>query len=136
MTKQDIIAAVKTLGMPSGSYVVFGSCPMALAGIREAGDIDMLVSDELLERFKTEGWQQIDKGHNDKPFTHGVFEAHNNWEFSSYHPTLKQLLKTATTVNDVTFASLDDVRKWKLASGRPKDLVDVALIDAHLSKQR
>jgi hypothetical protein len=44
MTGQDIINKVKPLNLPKGQYVVFGSCPMALAGLREAGDIDMLVT--------------------------------------------------------------------------------------------
>jgi hypothetical protein len=134
MTRTEIISTVKELGLPSGSYVVFGSCPLAVAGIREAGDIDMLVSDELLERFRKKGWKLVDKGVNDKPLTHGVFEAHNNWDFSPYSPTLKHLLKTATVVQGVPIASLEEVRKWKAASGRPKDLTDMQLIDTYLSR--
>lgn len=41
MTGQEIIAKVKKLKLPKNSYVVFGSGPLAAAGIREADDIDM-----------------------------------------------------------------------------------------------
>lgn len=117
MTKQDIIDKVKTLNLPQGSYIVFGSCSLAVAGIREANDIDMFVNDDVLKGFREAGWKQVDKGPLDKPLTLGDFEAHNNWEFSSYHPTLEHLLKTATVVDGICFASLDEVRKWKVASG-------------------
>ena len=135
MTGQEIITKVKALKLPEGSYIVFGSCPLAVVGIREANDIDMLVTDEVLGKLKRAGWQQVDKGKDDKPLTSGVFEAHNNWNFSTYSPTLAQLLKTATVIDDVPFASLQEVRKWKAASGRPKDLVDIQVIDDYASRK-
>lgn len=135
MTKQEIIGKVKELNLPKDSYIVFGSCPLAAASIREAGDIDLLVSNEVFTKLKEAGWQELDKGSNDKPLAHDVFEAHNSWKFSSYHPTLKHLLSNASVFDGIPFASLQEVRKWKVASGRPKDLVDIDLIDRHLEKQ-
>ena len=132
MTRQDIIDAVKTLDLPKGSYIVFGSCPLAVAGIREAGDIDMLVTEKLTDDLKKAGWKQVNKGANDKPYTRGVFEAHSSWDFSSYSPALDHLLKSATFIDGIPFASLAEVRKWKMASGRPKDLDDIKLIDRYL----
>jgi hypothetical protein len=134
MTKDEIVAKVKELDLPKGSYVVFGSCPMAAAGIREASDIDMLVSEELFKKLEEAGWQVLDKGPADKPLTYGVFEAHKSWDFSPYSPTLKHLLATATLIDGIPFASLHEVRKWKVSSGRPKDLIDIKLIDQHLGK--
>lgn len=128
MLKEEIIAKVKYLNLPKGSYVVFGSAPMALAGIREANDIDLLVSKEVFEQLKKHGWQEKDKGANDKPLEYDIFEAHQNWDFSSYNPTLSDLLARATEVEGVPIASIEDVRKWKEASGRPKDLADLKLI--------
>jgi len=136
MTGQDIIRKTKELNLPKGSYIVFGSCPMAVARIRESSDIDMLVTDEVFESLATSGWKIVIKGPRDNPLALGDFEAHNNWNFSSYSPTLEQLLSTATVVEGVPFASLEEVRKWKAASGRPKDLVDIKLIDKYLEKQR
>jgi hypothetical protein len=141
MTAQEIIAKVKELNWPEGSYVVFGSCPMALAGIREANDIDFLVSKELFAELKTQGWKQIYKTPNDQPLTkdsfeaRGVLEVHDNWNFSLYNPTLEHLLASATLADGVSFAALKEVRKWKAAAGRPKDLKDVELIDEYLKKQ-
>lgn len=134
MTGQEIIDRVKTLNLPEGTYVVFGSCPLALAGIREAKDIDLLVSKEIFEQLKTSGWKTIDKGPEDKPITSDVFEAHHNWEFEGYKSTLAQLLETASIADGIPFVSLEEVRKWKAASDNPKHLADVKQIDSFLAK--
>lgn len=129
MQKEEIIAKVKTLNLPKNSYVIFGSCPLAIAGLREAKDIDLLVSKEIFEKLKNNGWQELLKSPNDKPLVHDIFEAHDNWNFSSYSPTLEQLLASAIIIDEIPFASLEEVRRWKVASGRPKDLADIELID-------
>ena len=92
----------------------------------------MLVNEEVFTSLEKAGWQPEDKGKNDKPLTHDVFEVHTKWNFSAYRPTLEHLLKTAEFFGGVPFASLKEVRKWKVASGRPKDLGDVELIDGVL----
>jgi hypothetical protein len=131
MTVDEIVDKVKALNLPSNSYVVFGSCPLAAAGIRQANDIDMLVSEPVFENLKQRGWPEAKKSPKDNPLVHDVFEAHFSWSFSSYNPTLEQLLDTAEFVDGIPFASLQEVRKWKVASGRPKDLTDIELIDNH-----
>lgn len=132
MNVQEIIRNVKSLHFPKGSYVVFGSCPMAAAGLREASDVDMLVTKQLFDTLKQQGWVELAKSENDKPLTYQDFEVHYEWNFSSYKPTLKHLLSTAQLIDGVPFASLLEVRKWKQSSGRAKDLEDIALIDAYL----
>ena len=42
-----------------------------------------------------------------------------------------RLIKTATLIDGVYFASLAEVRKWKLSSCRLKDHADIDLIDAY-----
>ena len=131
MQKEEIISNVKTLNLPPNSYIVFGSCPLAIAGLRKAKDIDLLVSRKVFEKLKRDGWQEMRKSPNDKPLVLGVFEAHKNWNFSSYSPTLKHLLASATVIDGIPFASLEEVKKWKKASGRPKDLADIELINKY-----
>lgn len=129
MTGKDIIKQVKALALPKDSYIVFGSGPMAAADIRQASDIDLLVSEEVFKHLRDTGWQEINKGKNDNPLAKDAYEAHKSWNFSSYKPTLVHLLATATEIEDIPFASLYEVRKWKISSGRPKDLEDIKLID-------
>jgi len=133
MTGKDIITKVKTLGLPEGSYIVFGAGPLAVAGIRETSDIDMYVKSEIIYRMKKLGWKKLDKGGRDTPIVYECFELHDNWNFgTSYDPPFTDLLATADYYDGVPFVSLTEVRKWKLASARPKDLVDIKLIDKYL----
>lgn len=136
MTRQEIIDKVNMLSLPQGSYVVFGSGPMAAVGIREAGDVDLYVTEGVLRGFVKQGWKQIIKGPKDAPYASGGYEAHANWDFSPYNPTLSQLLKTVVVLDGVSFASLEEVRKWKIASGGSKHLADVELIDNYLAKRK
>lgn len=135
MTRDEIVYKVKSLNFPKDAYVAFGSCPLALFEIREAEDIDLLVSRDLYAKLGKMGWKKKIKGPKDYPFTFDVFEAHDSWDFSSYNPTLEELLKRSVLADDIPFASLEDVRKWKAASGRKKDLVDIKLIDNYFAKQ-
>lgn len=135
MKKDDVLAKVKTLNLPQGEYVVYGAAPFAIYGIREVRDIDMLVSDKLYAELKEKGWEKIVKGPKDEPLTYDLFEAHDTWEFSPYAPTLEELLSRATLVDGIAFASIEDIRKWKAASARPKDLKDLELIDAYLAQK-
>ena len=135
MTKQEIISKVKELNLPKGQYIVFGSCPLAILGIRESNDIDLLVSAELKEKLKEAGWKELEKSPNDIPLVHDVFEAHDNWNFSSYRPTLEDLLATAMEVEGIPFASLEEVHKWKAEGERAKDIADMELIEKYLSNK-
>ncbi len=132
MTKSEIIKKVKLLNLPKNSYVVYGSAPMAIVGIREANDIDLFVSTKLLNNLKNKGWKKLYKGPKDNPIVKNEFEAHDNWEFSKYSPTLKHLLANATFIEGIPFASLDEVKKWKMESKDPKFKKDVELINKYL----
>lgn len=133
MTKEEVIEKVKTLSLPEDSYVVFGSGPMAAIGLRDVNDIDLYVSPDVHQKLRIEGWKELVKGPSDKPLTHDVFEAHDNWSFSAYNPSLNDLLKNAFKVDGVNFASIEDVKKWKESLSRPKDIVDLELINNYLS---
>lgn len=134
MTGQEIIAKMKELNLAEGSYIAFGATPLAVAGIRESQDIDLLVTPELRTALVKQGWKEVQNGVNDHPVTRGVYEAHDAWNFDGFQPTLAELQSRALLVDGIPFASLQDVRKWKTAAGRPKDLVDLALLDEYESR--
>ncbi|HET9850475.1 MAG TPA: hypothetical protein VFP35_02515 [Candidatus Saccharimonadales bacterium] len=132
MSGQEIISKVKALNLPANSYVVFGSCPLAVAGIRPSDDIDLFITPELFSALKQNGWQEVDKGSAVNPLRHDIFEAYDNWDIGDYRPTVAQLLASADIIDGVPVVSLAEVRKWKQAMGRPKDRADIHLIDQFL----
>ena len=135
MTAPELITRVTALKLPKNSFIIFGAGPLALAGLREAGDVDMQVTPETYYLLKRRGWKIRVKGPKDKPLVHADFEAHQNWDFCSYQPSFEHLLATATIVDGVPFMALEEVRKWKASDNRPKDLADIELIDAYLKSR-
>lgn len=133
MKKADVIKKITALHLPKGEYIIYGAAPFAIYGIREVRDIDMFVTPKLYRSLEKQGWKKIHKGPKDEPVTFDLFEAHNTWKFSPYAPTFDELKSRATEYEEILFASLEDVRKWKEASERPKDLIDLQLIEKYTS---
>ena len=46
-----------------------------------------------------------------------------------------QLIAEAEMIDSIPFVRLDQVREWKVISGREKDLEDVLLIDEYLESE-
>lgn len=131
MTGQDIITKMKELDLPQGSFIVVGSGPLAVVRIRETQDIDLLVSPHLRAQLAAAGWKVMRKANNDRLLSWDIFEADDSFSIGNYRPTLAELLSRALVVEGIPFASLQDVRAWKTAAGRPKDLADLALLNEY-----
>jgi hypothetical protein len=46
----NIVEEMKKLKFPQGQYVIVGSGPLVVRGIRETNDIDIVVSPKLFEK--------------------------------------------------------------------------------------
>jgi hypothetical protein len=107
-----------------------------MAGIRESGDIDIVVSRNVLESLKQRGWKLFDNGMNNKTYVSGHFEAFDAWIFPNYERTFEDLLANSERIEGIAVASLHDVREWKLSLGRQKDVSDVRLMDEYLQNKK
>lgn len=131
------------------SFVIFGSAPMASVGLREdVRDLDLFVSDEtfaeLVRRGFTARVKSVDAATGED--VHHValvigsgserdpdVEVLRSFQGVSYASVARGAIAHASGMR---MASLADVRAWKVASARPKDLDDVASIDRYLSGPR
>lgn len=131
----DIIRKVKSLNLPLGEYAVFGSGPLVIRGIREAHDIDVVVTPELYQKLKKEGWKEKVWEGGGKHLAKGVFEVTTKWGCGEYNPAIDQLIDEAEIMDEIPFVRLEEVLKWKQAFGREKDKRDIQLIEDFLSKK-
>lgn len=124
----NIIEKIKELNFPKEHYVVIGSGTMDVLGIRKAQDIDISTSEELFEVLKNSGdWEEYEK--YGRPFLKkDVFEINNQLNWDKYNTVLEEANKTALFIDDIPFLSLDELVKFKTASGREKDIQDIKLI--------
>ena len=131
----NIVEEIKSLDLPKGEYVVFGSGPLAIHKIRDTHDIDLLVSPELYQELKKRGWEEKVWKSGSKYLAYRNVEAGQDWDHGSYNPSLEDLLASAETFDGVPFANLEEVTRWKKVFGRDKDKRDIELINSYLKKQ-
>ena len=127
---------LKKLALPGGDYVVFGSGPLWVRGIRESHDIDILARGRAWEWAKQYGEAGVKEssGLEYVSFADDGIEIYDAWYPGEWD--VDRLIDTAETIDGVPFAQLDQVVAWKKVMGREKDGQDLALIDAYLAKDK
>lgn len=131
----NIIEKVKQLNLPIGLYVVFGSGPLMVHGIRDSQDIDLLVTTELYRTLQANPAWEVKKWPDGSEYlANGDYEVDDIWHYNGYRPKTEDIIAKAEFIEGVPFAPLEEVRRWKKAFGRPKDLVDVKLIEEFMAR--
>ena len=133
MTSDDVITELGRLRLPPGQYVVVGGAALAVRGIRETNDIDLVVTTELFERLAGSGWAQRMRP-NGKPGLHeGSVEAYLDVDGDDFKRSLSWLLSHAEILRGHAFVDLETLAGFKSSYGREKDVRDLDLIAAHRS---
>ena len=138
MNFDEIKRKVKELNLPIGKYALFGSVPMAVHGIRESKDIDLIVMPELFAMLEATGaWKEETSPNGRKRLAKDDFDMYEGWWSSdSYRRDVSKLIAGAEILDGVPVVKLEEVLVWKKAFAREKDLKDVKLIEEFLGKQK
>lgn len=134
MDRNEIINKLKELGLPFGSYVVFGSAPLALLSIRNAKDIDIFVSSAIFQELCESGWEKRTGSNGKTILFKGDFEVSDEWRFREYNANLIDLLLSADIIDGVPLVNIYELRRWKKVMNRSKDKRDVMKIDEYIQK--
>lgn len=126
---------VKSLNLPLGQYVVVGGGVLAAHGIRDFKAIDILITEELFDELKKNGWTVKVTSWGSNNLVNGIVEAGPGIvSCKNYEPDITKVIKEADIINGIPFMDLHELMKFKKALGREKDLVDIALIKNYLKK--
>ncbi|MFB6398038.1 hypothetical protein [Polymorphospora lycopeni] len=125
--RHPLIRMLRALHLPATDYVVFGSGPLLAHGLRtQLGDLDVVARGAAWDRLAAMSRPVT------APSGHGrmvrlQIEAADRWlpGFDTDH-----LIRSAEWHAGIPFAPLSEVRRSKLATARPKDRADLALIDS------
>lgn len=132
----DIVSQVKELNLPLGQYLVVGSGVMSAHGIRAHNDIDLLVTEELYQDLKKQGWEVVQVKPGLEVVRKDICEASPQMvTLSNYQPNMQDLIARADIINGVAFSSVQDLVDFKTALGREKDLRDIDLIKNYLTNK-
>ncbi len=140
----NIVEKIKKLNFPPDQYIVVGGAVLATHGIRNTEDLDLLVSPELFERCKQEGW-------NLNPWTKEGKKGKDWLEkdgvelYTELIMVEKSIVAKDLTGSDiekiegVPFLSLTRVAEFKKEYlrlyNRSKDVKDLSLIETYLASR-
>jgi len=125
----NIIERIKRLNLPMGKYVVVGSGTLEALGIRPANDIDIAVTPDLFKILqKTGGWEEEERYSKIFLKQDGI-DVIPQLSWSDYPITTEMAIASALLINGVPFMNLEELKCFKLALGRQKDMADIALIE-------
>lgn len=128
-----LLEQLKKLDLPTDQFAVTSSGPMAVRGIREAQDLDIVVTDKL--------WVELSKKYQIIPkdlcdtLQIGDVEVLGNFSKNptSGIATVDEQINTADIIEGVRFVNLDLITRFKQKLGREKDLKDIELIKKYLA---
>lgn len=141
---KDIFSEIQSLNLSLEKYALIGGGALSVYGIRDYSDVDLVVTPDIYEEFKKkEGWIEkckecpkstflvLEKDN----FEMYTLEGFNSKDFNTavnYIGDYRVIIASAEIVKSVSVASLSEVRRFKEAYGRPKDIQDIRLIDEYL----
>src|SRR3989338_11261459 len=123
MGLQELLQELKALRLPAEDYAIFGSSPLAVRGIRDCNDLDIVVSARLWEELSS---QYAPAG---KKIEIGNLEFWRDWMPWFSPAEVDEIIASAECIDDVPFAKLPYVIELKKKMGREKDKRDLVLID-------
>lgn len=130
---EKLLKKLEKLKLPKKQYAIFGGGPLAIRGLRETNDLDIMVYDELYneisEKHKNNGEDKIKID-----FEEGEIEIYPARNALLDNP--EEVIDRAEEINGFKFISLKDSIEWKKKKGREKDLKDVELIEQYLNNEK
>jgi hypothetical protein len=131
----NIIERVKELNFPPRQYVIIGSGPMDVLGIRPAHDIDIAVMPELFKTLRASGeWKEEERYGKIFLMRDGGLDINPELSWADYPTTTAEAIASAFVIDGISFMNLEELKRFKTALGREKDKADVTLIEAYQQK--
>ena len=122
----ELLKSLEELNLPKNQYLIWGSGPLAIRGIRESRDIDLIVSKQL--------WDHLECSQTRKMIQRGNIEIWNDCLNLSHK--IEQMISHPDMIYGFPFMTLTDTIEWKRFMNRGKDLNDIALIESYLYRER
>mgnify|MGYP000907555172 CR=1 FL=1 len=124
---------LKELNFPPEDYLIVSSGPLAIHGIRECGDLDILISDRLFNDLSKKYHVEVGAHVSKISFEH-IECMHRNFAQNDKYDFNHQRAN-AEIINGIPFQDLKTCLFFKQKSEREKDKNDVKLILNYLDKK-
>lgn len=129
------IEQLKKLGLPIDEFVIVSSGALAIRGIREAKDLDVIVTNSLWNKLTAIYQTEVENGVERIKFDNSNIDILNPAQSifgNSGVVSVEEIFEKADIFGGIKFINLNHLKKIKLKLGREKDLKDIELIDEYL----
>ena len=135
--KNSFIERVRATKLPLGKLIIIGSGVLAAHGIRDARDIDLVVTAELFDILaKDDTWKRGREGSASHALERGDTEVWTDWSTDgSGHPTYEDLLPDTEIIDGVRFVTLEYLEKRKVERSDEKDKEDIRSIHEYQNRK-
>jgi len=128
----NYLKELEQLNLPAGKFAIFGSGPMAVRGIRESNDIDIIakqdVWDDLVKKYP-------DALNGEPPHLEiGNIEVYIHW--LNLTDKIDEMIDNAEIIANFPYVQLKYVVEWKKVANREKDVRDLELIEKYSRDQK
>ncbi len=121
--------ALKELNIPKEDFVIYGSAPMVLRGLKEKNnDLDVLVRDSLWDKLSVKYPNNVNGDYID---INGVSFTHTDKNFLG---DIDEVIKNSDIIDGYHILSILETKRWKEKVGGERHLADVKKIDEYLTR--
>lgn len=133
---EELLRKLKEMDLPQGKFAIFGSGPMCIRGLREPGDLDIIVTIDIYKDLKDRSDFKVGyrKKSRNEFLEKDKMEFYHNWHPEIGYWDVDTLIQDAEIIDDFPFVKLEEVLKWKQWKRREKDIKDIKLIEEYLKK--
>jgi hypothetical protein len=116
--------------LPKNKTLIFGSAVLALHGIRENKDLDVMVTEDIFKKLAYNGLfiEGVASTSKEKYYHTKNEKLEVYSSLGRIRTSVDKLIDKADKIDGYLFLSLEDIKKWKKAMGREKDLEDLKLL--------
>lgn len=125
---KKLLEQLRKLNLPQDQYAVYGSGPLAIRKIREAKDLDIIVTDDLYQKLK----EKYPRTNRYKGIIIGEIEIYPVWAWEPEIHGLEGCIKRAEMIDGIKYINLEDLIQCKRMMGGEKHLNDIRLIKNYL----
>jgi hypothetical protein len=126
---------VRKMKLPLGKYAILGSGPLAVRGIRDTRDVDLIVTPDVYSYYKKQkGWKLRCLWGNFF-LRKGKVELWKRVGFWKPIVDISAFIERAEVIDGLPFVNLQDFLSYKRRAFRAKDKVDVGLAEEYLASR-
>jgi len=128
---KQLMKYLNDINLPRDKFALFGSAPLAVRGLRDCHDLDLIMTDELWIDLQEHYYPDSENPNKiillrSRISGETQIEAFKTWE--PWFDDVNELIESADIIEGVRFVNLENVKKWKEQMGREKDKKDLQLI--------